>query len=111
MTKRWAITLWPTLAAAQQAGMGTLELEEFVERALFLDRDDPYSPRGASCGDFQAGLIERLAPGSGDSHRGSGHRPAPPTSRDGPGPTRDGKRNMPSGGGLHRAARDVRPRA
>ncbi len=61
MQKRWAITLWPTPAAAQQAGMGTRELEEFVERALFLDRDDPVTAWGELRG-FQAGLIERLAP-------------------------------------------------
>ena len=35
--RRWSITLWPTAAAAQQAGMGTREFEDFVTRALFLD--------------------------------------------------------------------------
>jgi aminopeptidase len=61
MSKRWAITLWPTPAAAQQAGMGTRELEAFVERALFLDREDPIAAWGELRA-FQAGLIERLAP-------------------------------------------------
>jgi aminopeptidase len=95
MTKRWAITLYPTPAAAQQAGMGTLELEEFVERALFLDRDDPVAAWGELRA-FQAGLIERLAP-------------AREIHIEGPGTdlrlnvegrvwvNSDGKRNMPSG--------------
>jgi aminopeptidase len=95
MTKRWAITLYPTAAAAQQAGMGTLELEEFVERALFLDRDDPVAAWGELRA-FQAGLIERLAP-------------AREIHIEGPGTdlrlnvegrvwvNSDGKRNMPSG--------------
>ncbi len=38
---RWCITLWPTSALAQQAGMGDREYEEFVARALFLDRPHP----------------------------------------------------------------------
>jgi aminopeptidase len=61
LRRRWAITLWPTPAAAQQAGMGTLELQAFVERALFLDRPDPVAAWG-ELRDFQARLIERLAP-------------------------------------------------
>jgi aminopeptidase len=59
--RRWAITLWPTAAAAQQAGMGTREFADFVSRALFLDRDDPAAAWG-ELREFQAGLIERLAP-------------------------------------------------
>ena len=59
VAKRWAITLWPTPAAAQQAGMGTRELEDFVTRALFLDRDDPVAAWG-SLREFQASLIARL---------------------------------------------------
>jgi aminopeptidase len=59
--RRWAITLWPTAAAAQSAGMGTREFADFVSRALFLDRDDPAAAWG-ELREFQAGLIERLAP-------------------------------------------------
>jgi aminopeptidase len=59
--RRWAITLWPTAAAAQLAGMGTSDFIAFVERALFLDRDDPAGAWG-ELREFQAGLIERLAP-------------------------------------------------
>ena len=61
LARRWAITLWPTAAAAQQAGMGTREFADFVSRALFLDRDDPAAAWGELRA-FQAGLIERLAP-------------------------------------------------
>ena len=74
LAKRWAITLWPTPAAAQQAGMGTRELEAFVTRALFLDRDDPVAAWGELRA-FQAGLIERLAPAPEIHIVGDGHRP------------------------------------
>jgi aminopeptidase len=60
-SKRWSITLWPTPAAAQQAGMATRELEAFVERALFLDRDDPIAAWGELRA-FQDTLIDRLTP-------------------------------------------------
>jgi aminopeptidase len=95
MTKRWAITLYPTPAAAQQAGMGTLELEAFVERALFLDRDDPVAAWGELRA-FQAGLIERLAPAREIHIEG----PGTDLRLDVSGRTwvnSDGKRNMPSG--------------
>ncbi len=61
LKRRWAITLWPTAAAAQQAAMGTADFEAFVEQALFLDREDPVAAWG-ELHDFQAKLIERLAP-------------------------------------------------
>jgi aminopeptidase len=37
----WVLTLFPTQAAAQDAGMSLTEFEEFVYAAGFLDRDDP----------------------------------------------------------------------
>ncbi len=40
---RWLVTLFPTHAAAQDAGMSLAEYEDFVFRAGFLDRDDPVS--------------------------------------------------------------------
>ncbi len=61
LAKRWSITLWPTAAAAQQAGMGSADFEAFVTQALFLDRDDPAAAWG-ELREFQARLIERLAP-------------------------------------------------
>jgi aminopeptidase len=59
--RRWAITLWPTPATAQQAGMATGDFAAFVERALFLDRADPPAA-WAQLRDCQERLIARLAP-------------------------------------------------
>lgn len=60
LNRRWNLTLWPTPALAQQAGMGTGEYAAFVARALFLDRPDPVAAWRELRG-FQAGLVERLA--------------------------------------------------
>jgi aminopeptidase len=38
---RWVLTLFPTQATAQDAGMSLPEFEDFVFAAGFLDRDDP----------------------------------------------------------------------
>jgi aminopeptidase len=95
LAHRWAITLWPTPAAAQQAGMGTLELEDFVSRALFLDRDDPAAAWGELRG-FQAELIERLSPAREIRIEAEGTD----LTLNVEGRTwinSDGKRNMPSG--------------
>ena len=56
-----ALSIWPTPALAEQAGMGEREYAEFVERALFLDRPDPVAAWRA-LRDQQARVIERLAP-------------------------------------------------
>jgi aminopeptidase len=37
----WVLTMFPTQAAAQDAGMSLPEFEDFVYAAGFLDRDDP----------------------------------------------------------------------
>jgi aminopeptidase len=95
LAKRWAITLWPTPAAAQQAGMGTRELEDFVQRALFLDRDDPVAAWGELRA-FQAGLIERLAPAKEIHILGEGTDLRLDVS-DRIWINSDGRRNMPSG--------------
>ena len=63
MQRRWCGTLWPTPAGAQQAGMATGDFAALVERALFLDRDDPVAAWG-ELGAHQAQLIERLAEAS-----------------------------------------------
>ena len=60
MQRRWCGTLWPTAAGAQQAGMATATFAALVERALFLDRDDPVAAWGELRA-HQARLIERLA--------------------------------------------------
>jgi aminopeptidase len=95
LARRWAITLYPTAAAAQQAGMGTGEFTDFVTRALFLDRDDPAAAWGELRA-FQAALIERLA------RKREIHIQAEGTNLrltvDGrTWVNSDGKRNMPSG--------------
>jgi aminopeptidase len=95
LAKRWAITLWPTAAAAQQAGMGTREFEAFVERALFLDRDDPIAAWGELRA-FQADLISRLSPAQEIRIQAEGTD----LTLNVEGRTwvnSDGKRNMPSG--------------
>jgi len=38
---RWCITLLPTHAGAQEAGMSLADYEAFVYGAMLLDRDDP----------------------------------------------------------------------
>ncbi|MEV4423301.1 aminopeptidase [Patulibacter sp. NPDC049589] len=59
LRRRWATTLWPTAALADQAGMTLRELSAFVARATFLDRSDPIRAWNG-LRDFQARLIERL---------------------------------------------------
>jgi aminopeptidase len=58
--RRWALTHWPTPAGARQAGMAEDDYGAFVERALFLDRDDPPAAWAELRG-FQDRLIERLS--------------------------------------------------
>jgi len=94
-SKRWSITLWPTPAAAQQAGMGTRELEAFVTRALFLDRDDPVAAWGELRA-FQAELIGRLSGARTIRIEGPGtDLTLSVAGRDWV--NSDGRRNMPSG--------------
>jgi aminopeptidase len=56
---RWLVTLYPTHAAAQDAGMSLAEYEEFVYRAGFLDRDDPVAEWRAF-GERLEEVVERL---------------------------------------------------
>ena len=95
LEKRWCGTLWPTEAAAARAGMPLDSFTAFVERALFLDQDEPVkSWHGLSA--FQAELIERIggaselrieADGTDVTLNVKGRRWV----------NSDGKRNMPSG--------------
>jgi aminopeptidase len=95
LRRRWCLTLWPTPAGAQQAGMGTDEFAAFVRRALFLDRDD--APAAwAELRAFQARLIERLQRASEIRIEAEGTDLTLSVA----GRTwinSDGKRNMPSG--------------
>ncbi len=60
LRRRWNVTLWPTAALAQQAGMATGEYAAFVTRALFLDQADPVAA-WRKLSSFQDRLVERLA--------------------------------------------------
>ena len=111
LAHRWAITLWPTPAAAQQAGMGNADFADFVSRAVFLDRDDPVAAWG-ELRDFQAGLIERLAPAQDIHIEGPGTDLRLGVARR-TWINSDGKRNMPSGEvftGPHEASAEGRIR-
>jgi aminopeptidase len=60
LARRWCLTIWPTAALAQQAGMGTAAFGALVERALFLDRADPVAA-WRELHDRQERLVERLS--------------------------------------------------
>ncbi len=93
--RRWNVTLWPTPALAQQAGMGTTAFAALVERALFLDQPDPVAAWG-ELRDRQARLIETLT-GAREIRITA---PGTDLVLDVEGRTwinSDGKRNLPSG--------------
>jgi aminopeptidase len=95
LAHRWCATLWPTPALAQQAGMSERDYEQFVARALFLDRPDPPAAWQA-LSQRQGRLVERLAHAreirieadGSDLRLGVGGRKWVNS---------DGRRNMPSG--------------
>jgi aminopeptidase len=60
LAARWCGTLWPTAAAAQEAGMSEDDYAAFVTRALFLDRPDPVGAWNELT-ELQARLAGRLA--------------------------------------------------
>jgi aminopeptidase len=111
MQRRWCGTVWPTPAGAQQAGVSTGDFAALVERALFLDRDDPIAAWG-ELHDTQARLIERLAGASELRIEAEGTDLRVRVD----GRTwvnSDGKRNMPSGEvftGPHEASAEGRIR-
>src|SRR5205085_475225 len=59
LERRWCLTVWPTEALAQEAGMSLRAFTHFVRGALFLDRPDPVAAWGG-LRHFQEGLISRL---------------------------------------------------
>ena len=105
--RRWCTTIVPTAALAEQAGMGAGDYAAFVERALFLDREDPISAwRQLSV--TQAAVIEQLVPARQIRIEADGTD----LTLEVGGRTwinSDGRRNMPSGevftGPLERSAR------
>ncbi len=77
---RWCITLSPTVAHAQEAGMGLPEYEDFVFGAGLLDRDDPAAAWREGQAEMQrvASLLGQrdeiriVAPGTDLTYRASG---------------------------------------
>jgi aminopeptidase len=95
LKKRWCLTVWPTQALAQEAGMSLAAFEGVVERALFLDREDPVAAWGG-LRRFQGELIERLE--SAREIRIEADRTDVTLSVKGrTWVNSDGRRNMPSG--------------
>jgi aminopeptidase len=95
LARRWCGTLWPTAAAAQQAGMATADYTGFIGRALFLDRDDPIAAWRELSG-TQAALIDDLAPRS-ELHIEAEGTDLTLSVAGRTWVNSDGKRNMPSG--------------
>lgn len=93
--KKWALTLYPTPYAAQQAGMNLAEFEDFVMRAMFLDRPDPVAAWG-EVREMQAHLIERLTRAD-QVHIQSANADLTLSVKGRTWANSDGKRNMPSG--------------
>jgi aminopeptidase len=94
-SKRWAGTLWPVPALAQLAAMSEADYAAFVQRALFLDQDDPIAAWTALA-ERQSKLIAKLAPASQVRIEAEGTD----VTLDVTGRTwinSNGKRNMPSG--------------
>ncbi|MBO0768236.1 MAG: aminopeptidase [Solirubrobacterales bacterium] len=95
LAKRWALSIWPTDAQAQEAGMSLAEYAAFLERALFLDQEDPLAA-WRSLRERQSQLLERL--GSARRVRIESERTDITLAVDGrTWQNSDGRRNMPSG--------------
>ena len=60
MSRRWAVSIWPTAALAQEAGMSERDYGAFLERALFLDQPDPMAA-WQRLRQNQQGLVDRLS--------------------------------------------------
>lgn len=60
LKRRWALTVWPTEALAQEAGVALADFERIVEQALFLDKEDPVAAWGG-LRRFQDELIGRVS--------------------------------------------------
>jgi len=60
LERRWCLTVWPTEALAQEAGVSLAAFSRIVTSALFLDRPDPVAAWGELRA-FQASLIDRLS--------------------------------------------------
>lgn len=92
---KWVLTLFPTPAAAQGAGMSTEAYERFVFASMFLDDPDP-AARWRELGARQQRLVESLATARQVRIEGPGTDLTLSVAGR-PWANSDGKRNMPSG--------------
>ena len=95
LARRWCVSVWPTPALAQDAGMSTEDFAAFLGRALFLDRDDP-AEAWRELSASQERLIERLSAASELRIEGEGTDLALSVAGRA-WINSDGRRNMPSG--------------
>jgi aminopeptidase len=93
--RRWVISIWPTPALAQTAGMSEDEYSDFLCGALFLDQADPVAAWRSLSGRQQA-IVERLAVAR-DVHVQTERTDLQLSVRERRWINSDGRRNMPSG--------------
>jgi aminopeptidase len=93
--RRWALSIWPTPALAQTAGMGEEEYAGFLAGALFLDHSDPVAAWRALSVAQQA-MVERLTPAR-EVHIETERTDLRLKVADRRWLNSDGRRNMPSG--------------
>jgi aminopeptidase len=95
LARRWCVSVWPTAALAQDAGMSVADFAAFVSRALFLDRPDAAAAwRELSAS--QSRLIETLSAASELRIEGDGTDLVVGVAGR-VWVNSDGRRNMPSG--------------
>jgi aminopeptidase len=95
LKKRWCLTVWPTEALAQEAGLPLAAFEDVVRRALFLDQEDPVASWGG-LHRFQDDLIQRLK-GAREIRIETDRTDLTLSVKGRTWVNSDGKRNMPSG--------------
>lgn len=92
---RWVLTLYPTNAYAQEAGMSLLDFEKYFEEALFLTCDDP-AAKWRELGVTQSEFIKRFS-GAKNIHIVGDGIDIEFSIADRKFINSDGKQNMPSG--------------
>ncbi|WP_135228263.1 aminopeptidase [Deinococcus fonticola] len=93
--KKWSLTLYPTPHGARKAGMTPEQYEDFVMRAMSLDRADPVAAWG-ELRERQAQLIERISRADQVQIQ-SANADLTLSVKGRTWANSDGKRNMPSG--------------
>lgn len=93
--KKWSLSLSPTPQGAEKAGMTPEQYEDFVMRAMYLDRPDPVAAWG-EVREKQARLIERISRADKVQIQ-SANADLTLSVKGRTWANSDGKRNMPSG--------------